>query len=113
LVIHLICAFEFSFKYKNINSLRVIPAGGLSVVKIVFFCQAFVIVSKIQMDNSSFKGSPLQEFAPATTWIPSTIPMENPPWNSHGCRSKLLQRLRVLKHGISIYYGKSIVMHKW
>ena len=35
---------------------------------------------------------PLQEFAPATKWIPNGIPMENLNWNSHGCRSKLLQR---------------------
>jgi len=35
---------------------------------------------------------PLQEFAPATTCIPIEIPIENLYWNSHGCRSKLLQR---------------------
>ena len=34
------------------------------------------------------KGGPLQEFAPATTWIPNGIPMENQNWNSHGRRSK-------------------------
>jgi len=34
----------------------------------------------------------LQEFAPATTWIPIEIPMESLNWNSHGRRSKLLQR---------------------
>ena len=37
--------------------------------------------------------SGVELFAPATTWIPNEIPMENPNWNSHGCRSKLLQRL--------------------
>jgi hypothetical protein len=45
--------------------------------------------------HKSNRGLPLQEFAPATTWIPNEIPMENhwnSHWNSHGCRSKLLQR---------------------
>ncbi len=35
---------------------------------------------------------PLEEFAPATTWILKEIPIENLNWNSHGRRSKLLQR---------------------
>jgi len=39
---------------------------------------------------------PLQEFAPATTSIPIEIPIENLYWNSHGCRSKLLQRLSII-----------------
>jgi len=38
------------------------------------------------------KGVPLQEFAPATKWIPWRIPVENLYGNSSGCRSKLLQR---------------------
>ena len=36
--------------------------------------------------------SVVELFAPATTWIPIEIPMENLNWNSHGRRSKLLQR---------------------
>lgn len=31
----------------------------------------------------------LQEFAPATTWIPNEIPIENLNWNAHSRRSKL------------------------
>jgi len=33
----------------------------------------------------------LQEFATATTCIPIEIPIENLNWNSHGCRSKLVE----------------------
>ncbi len=35
---------------------------------------------------------PLQEFAPATIYNTKGIPIENLYLNSHGCRSKLLQR---------------------
>src|SRR5688572_13025513 len=42
------------------------------------------------------RGVPLQEFAPATTWILNKIPIENLNRNSHGRRSKLLQRPIVL-----------------
>ena len=35
---------------------------------------------------------PLQEFAPATICIPNGITIKILNWNSHGCRSKLLQR---------------------
>ncbi len=33
------------------------------------------------------KGAPLQEFAPATIWIPKGIPIENLYWNLLGLRS--------------------------
>jgi hypothetical protein len=36
--------------------------------------------------------SEVELFAPATTWIPNEIHMECIHWNSHGRRSKLLQR---------------------
>src|SRR5687767_10474069 len=32
--------------------------------------------------------SVVEVFAPASTWIPNEITMENLNWNSHGCRSK-------------------------
>ncbi len=52
--------------------------------------------------------SVVELFAPATACIPNEIPIENLNWNSHGRRSKLLQRRILVGAGANSCTGNEL-----